>query len=156
MAKILEDGDKSDKMSVEHFKPKSKHHSESLRYSNLLASCSRNYSCNHSKGDKNMEFIPNPADKIKHSFFDEIEYKWETGEISINNYYFNNLTEEDKKKLEDDINEKLKLNCVEHKEFRKKKVQKIINKKLQPDKNPPIGQIKFCEFIKYCYPDYKI
>ena len=132
MKKISNDIEKGKTFHVEHFKPKSKYKELSLEYFNLLASCNSNNSkiktCGHAKGNKELEYIPNPAccEKDKKDFFERgLKYKT-NGEIAVEDSYFTN--EKDKLKAMKDLNDVLNLNNELIVNARKDKLRHFLNK----------------------------
>ncbi|RMG22516.1 MAG: TIGR02646 family protein [Methanobacteriota archaeon] len=117
---------------IEHFKPKDKYSNLALDYRNLLASCNgghnENKTCGHAKGNRELEYIPNPAccEKGKKDFFERgLIYKI-NGEISVRDDYFNN--EQEKLQAMKDLNEVLRLNDELLVEARKNKYYWFLHK----------------------------
>ncbi len=115
-----------EQLTVEHFKPKSKYAHLCLTYSNLLGCCRGKIGkikhCGRSKGNKELGFIPNPAERG----FDAsiIEYKY-NGEICINSQIAKNLTEDKIKAFYEDV-ETLGLNNEVLVNNRKDKLHELI------------------------------
>lgn len=115
-------------LTIEHFLPKEKAPEYALEYSNLLACCDgASAHCGHSKGNKKLEKIPNPASSEGHLFILNLKYK-PNGDITINDEHRNSLSETECHKISRDLNDILNLNNEILREARKSALQKILKK----------------------------